>query len=103
MVAHLVAVRRSQTATGSAIEIAEFVQPSDVQEQSIRERALKTKKPSSRQFVASLEGVEAGYLSFDDRSDIEVGVLYEIFVLPSFRHQGIGTELVAVAEALALV
>jgi GNAT superfamily N-acetyltransferase len=84
------------------IEIAEFQQPTDVKEQAIRERALRSKVPRSRQFIARVDCVEAGYLSFDDRSDIEVGVLYEILVLPRFRRQGVGTALIAVGENLAL-
>ena len=84
------------------LEIVELARPTDVGDGIIRERAVRAKVRQSRQFVATLEGREAGYLSFDDRSDIQTGVIYEVFVLPKFRKLGIGSSLVAFAEELAL-
>jgi len=83
------------------IEIAELAHPADVGDGIIRERAVRAKAKLSRQFVARVDGREAGYLSFDDRSDIGTGVIYEVFVLPRFRQQGIGSRLLAFVEELA--
>lgn len=84
------------------IEITEFTQPTDLGNDLIRGRAIRAKVKQSRQFLARVHGREAGYLSYDDRSDIETGVLYEVFVLPEFMRQGVGSRLVAFAERLAV-
>ncbi len=83
------------------IEIAELTHPTDVVDEIIRERAIRAKVKQSRQFVATIHGREAGYLSFDDHSDTQTGVIYEVFVLPKFRKLGVGSSLVAFAEELA--
>lgn len=84
------------------IEITEFTQPTDLGSDIIRARAIRAKVKKSRQFLARVQGREAGYLSYDDRSDIDTGVLYEVFVLPEFRQQEVGSRLVAFAEHLAV-
>lgn len=71
------------------VEITEFVHPEKLGVQLLRERAGRAKVANTRQFVAYQDRMEAGYLSFDDRSEIKTGVLYEIFVLPEFRQQGV--------------
>lgn len=83
-------------------EITEFTQPADLGNDLIRGRAIHAKMKQSRQFLACVNGREAGYLSYDDRADIETGVLYEVFVLPEFRQQGVGSRLVSFAEDLAV-
>jgi GNAT superfamily N-acetyltransferase len=84
------------------IEISEFERPTDLGNDIVRARAIRAKVKKSRQFLARVHGSEAGYLSYDDRSDIKTGVLYEVFVLPEFRQQGVGSRLVAFAEQLAV-
>lgn len=83
------------------VEITEFVHPEELGVQLLRERAGRAKVANTRQFVAYQDRMEAGYLSFDDRSEIKTGVLYEIFVLPEFRQQGVGSQLILFAENLA--
>lgn len=82
------------------IEISEFSQPTILKDPLLRERALQSKMVRSRQFIARLDGAEVGYLSFDDRPDIGVGVLYDLLVLTRFRRGGIGSALIAEGESL---
>lgn len=49
-----------------------------------------------------VNGVEYGLLSYEDWSDREAGFIYEIYVLPDFRKQGIGTALLLHVEDLAI-
>jgi GNAT superfamily N-acetyltransferase len=83
------------------IEITECSNPLEIADERLRSRALQAKVTRARQYLARLNGVEVGYLSFDDRSDIGTGVIYEMLVLPPFRLHGIGSELVRFAESLA--
>ena len=83
------------------LEIIEFTQPDELRELLLRERAQRTKVVRSRQFVAYKNRREFGYFSFDDRSEIKTGVLYEVFVLPQFRQQGVGSQLIIFAEDFA--
>jgi GNAT superfamily N-acetyltransferase len=84
--------------------ITEFMQPADLGNDLIRERASYPKGKRSRQFLARVNGREAGYLCYDDRSDMKIktGVPYEVFVLPEFRRQGVGSRVLSFAEELAL-
>ena len=56
----------------------------------------------SQEFVAVVNGSEAGLLSYEDWSHQSIGFIYEIFVLPEFRQQGIGMLLLSHAESQAL-
>ncbi|SFN74217.1 Acetyltransferase (GNAT) domain-containing protein [Nitrosospira briensis] len=83
-------------------EITEFVQPAELRERLLQERAELAKQTTcTHQFAAYENLAEVGYLSFDDRSDIKTGVLYEVFVLLQFRHRGAGSKLVTFAEDFA--
>lgn len=81
--------------------IMEFFDPLELKNQLLRERAQRAKVERSRQFVAHENENELAYLSFDNRSDIDTGVIYEIFVLPQYRNHGHGTVLVSFAEGIA--
>lgn len=83
------------------VDVAELIELNEVKSASIRDRAQQSKVNKSRQFVAHVGGSEAGYLSFDDRSDIGVGVLYDLLVLPAFRCKGVGDALVKTGEKLS--
>jgi GNAT superfamily N-acetyltransferase len=83
------------------IKIFEFTRPTVVINSELRDRAERSKQRRSRQFLALVNKHEGGYLSYDDRSDIGTGVVYEVFVLPEFRRQGIGHLLIRTAEVVA--
>lgn len=53
-------------------------------------------------FLLLLDGKEAAFLAFEDWSDQSLGFIYEIYVLPEFRHKGLGNELLEYAEELCI-
>lgn len=65
------------------------------------ERAKKARRPGVREFVAVVGLVEAGLLIFQSLPNA-LGLVYEIYVLPDFRRQGVGNLLLAHAETAAL-
>jgi len=74
----------------------------EIKDSMIRDRAERAGCGRSQEYVAFFEGAEAAFLSFEDWSDKSIGFIYEIFVFPVFRKQGIGTELLSYAESLAM-
>ena len=83
--------------------LKEIDDPDEIDNYEIRERAKRNRCSRSVQYLATVEDAEAGYLSFDDKSEIGVGVIYEIYVLPSFRRRGVGTNLLKCGEEIARV
>lgn len=67
----------------------------------LRDRAERASGGRSKEFVAIIDGREAGLLSYEDWSDQSLGFIYEIYVLPEYRAQGIGRGLLSYAEKLA--
>jgi GNAT superfamily N-acetyltransferase len=51
--------------------------------------------------VARIGDEEAGYLSFEDRPDLALGVIYGVFVLAQYRSRGVGSTLIGFGEDLA--
>lgn len=68
----------------------------------LSDRAKRASGGRSTEFIAVVNGVESGLLSFEDWSDQNVGFIYEIFVLPEYRKLGIGAALLSYAEELAM-
>ena len=83
------------------INITEITNLEELKNRQIYERACQSKVERSRQFLACITGIEVGYLSFDNRFDIDTGVLYDLLVLPSFRCRGVGKALVEAGEKVA--
>ena len=52
--------------------------------------------------MARIADEEIGYLSFEDRPDLDLGVIYEVFVLAQHRTRGVGSTLIGFGEDLAL-
>jgi GNAT superfamily N-acetyltransferase len=76
--------------------------PNETRDEVLGNRAKRASSGRSTEFVAVVNGVESGLLSYEDWSRDKVGFIYEIFVLPDFRAQGIGTALLLYAEDLAI-
>lgn len=76
--------------------------PKEVTDEILSERAKRASGGRSTEFIAVVNGVESGLLSYEDWSDQGVGFIYEIFVLPDYRNQGIGAALLSYAEDLAI-
>lgn len=68
----------------------------------LRERAEKGKRSGTREFVALIDGVEAGLLVFEHFPNDFLGFVYEIYVLEEFRAMGVGNLLLSRAETVAL-
>ena len=77
----------------AAIEYGSFA--TDQLSRSAFRRAIRS--PSQRVYVASLNGVIAGYMVLHIRSSSSIIRLYSIAVLSSFRGQGIASRLIAQA------
>ncbi|MFW2161514.1 GNAT family N-acetyltransferase [Acinetobacter beijerinckii] len=43
----------------------------------------------SQTFIMRIDGEEAAFLSYEDWSEKYIGFIYEIYVLPEYRYQGI--------------
>jgi ribosomal protein S18 acetylase RimI-like enzyme len=82
--------------------ISEINDPNDIQDETLRERALKGHAGRSQEFIALIDGQEAGLLSYEDHKEKKLGFIYEIYVLSSFRKQGIGYALLEHGEKHAL-
>jgi GNAT superfamily N-acetyltransferase len=68
----------------------------------LRERAERSKTGRTLEFLAMSGESEAAFLSFEDWSDKSLGFIYEIFVLPEFRNEHLGSALLARAEEVAI-
>ena len=75
--------------------------PGEIHNSSIRDRALQSKRSFSIQYIALFDRQEAGFLSFDNKSHVGIGVVYEIYILSEYRRKGIGTKLLELGEELA--
>ena len=84
------------------LKIFEINDLTEVKNAIIQERASGPSSGRSKEYVAIFDGSESAFLSFEDWSDRSLGFIYEIFVLPDFRGQGIGTKLLSYAESLAM-
>lgn len=71
-----------------------------IADEKIRER-WKHAGQNSRRFVAKENEHEVGFLAVDVIPEHEHFIIYEIYVLVSFRRRGIGMELLKAAENLA--
>ncbi|MGE8361411.1 GNAT family N-acetyltransferase [Pseudomonas sp.] len=76
--------------------------PSSLQSTTLLRRVLNAHGGRSQEFVALVNGQEAGILSYEDWCEKKFGFIYEIYVLPSFRRQGVGEALLEYGEKYAL-
>lgn len=67
----------------------------------LRELAERAKSGRSKIFIARADECEVGILCYDDWSDQSIGFIYEVFVLPEYRGQGVGRSLLSYSEELA--
>lgn len=85
-----------------AFEIVEIVDSRTVANDSLRDRAVCSSRGRyTRHYVLYDQGSEVAFLSVDPRPDLNLLVIYEIFVVPEIRHRGMGTRALLAAENLA--
>ena len=70
----------------------------DINNSTIKKRVERAKSGRSTEFILLKDGSEAAFLSYEDWSDESAGFIYEIYVLPNFRGQGLARELLDYAE-----
>jgi GNAT superfamily N-acetyltransferase len=87
--------------TAPNVEVAAIANPRELSSPILRDRAEHATRPNVRQYVAWIRDKEAGYLSFEDRPDLALGVIYEVFVLAECRSRGVGSALLRFGEDLA--
>ena len=84
------------------IQIVEVVDSRTVVNDALRDRALHSSRGGyTKHYVAYDQGSEVAFLSVDPRPDLNLLVIYEIFVVPGLRRRGIGTRVLLAAENLA--
>jgi len=83
------------------VRLVPVTDPSTVSNIAIRERVLGSSRGSlTKHFVVYDESHEVAFLSVDLRTDINLLVIYEIFVPLELRGRGIGTSVLLAAEKL---
>ncbi|HAS6309417.1 N-acetyltransferase [Vibrio vulnificus] len=87
---------------GLVIEINQVNNLNEIQNSTIRSRAERAQSGRTLEFIAKCDGLESAFLSFEDWSDKSLGFIYEIYVLPEFRHQSLGGALLQKAEEVAI-
>ncbi|WP_267116626.1 GNAT family N-acetyltransferase [Xanthomonas sacchari] len=86
----------------SMLAISAIKTPEDLHDETLRERALRGHVGRSCDFAALVNGQEAGLLSYEEWKEKNLEFIYEIYVLPRFRRQGIGKSLIEYGEKHAL-
>lgn len=75
--------------------------PSEVSNKELRGLIARAQSKISSEYVLLINGLESGFISYENWSDKSLGFIYEIFVLPCFRGKGLGSKLLLYAEELA--
>lgn len=70
-------------------------------DEALRCRVRRAQSGRSSEHILLINGSESGFISFEDWSDQSLGFIYEVYVLPSFRGNGLGTALLLYGEKLA--
>lgn len=83
------------------LSITEIIDLSNISSPILSELADRSNTARSRKYIANLNKCEVGFLCYDDWSEQSLGFIYEIFILPKYRAQGIGDRLMIFAEELA--
>jgi GNAT superfamily N-acetyltransferase len=97
-------LEKSSTNRAAQIEgsIVEVVDWRGVINGAIRDRAERSSRGScTKHFVLYEQGNEVAFLSVDPRPDLNLLVIYEVFVVPELRRHGISTRVLLAAEKLA--
>lgn len=74
----------------------------DVEDEVLHYRAKRARSGRSTGFVVKVDGVEHGFLAYDDWSEKSEGFIYEVFVLPGCRKRGLGAKMLSYAEDVAI-
>src|SRR5215210_626725 len=82
--------------------IRKICSPQEPRHQELRTRAMISSKARyTEHYVVDEDGEEVAFLSLDRIPHVDYLVLYEIFVPPVLRHQGIGSRVLMEVERIA--
>jgi GNAT superfamily N-acetyltransferase len=85
-----------------ALQIVEIVDSRTVANDALRDRAVCSSRGLyTKHYVVYDQGSEVAFLSVDPRPDLNLLVIYEIFVVPEIRHRGMGNRAILSVENLA--
>jgi GNAT superfamily N-acetyltransferase len=85
-----------------SVQVVEVVDPRTVINDALRDRALHSSRGGyTKHYIVYDQGSEVAFLSVDLRPDLNLLVIYEIFVVPEIRRHGIGIRVLLAAESLA--
>lgn len=77
-------------------QIVEVADSRTVVNYSLRDRALASSRGCyTKHYIVYDQDSEVGFLSVDPRPDLNLLVIYEIFVMPQIRGRGIGTRVLS--------
>lgn len=83
-------------------QIVEVGDSRSIVNDALRDRALHSSRGCyTKHYIMYDQGSEVGFLSVDSRPDLNLLVIYEIFVAPEIRRRGIGTRVLLAVENLA--
>jgi GNAT superfamily N-acetyltransferase len=84
------------------VQIIEVADSHAVVNDALRDRAVHSSRGHyTKHHLVYDRGSEVAFLSLDPRPDLNLLVIYEIFVVPEIRSRGIGTRVLLAAEKLA--
>ena len=83
-------------------EVVQIQSSDDVKNEVLCDRARRANIVRSTEFIVIDNDTELALLSYEDWSERSEGFVYEIFVLPPYRNNGIGSFLLSYAEDLAI-
>jgi GNAT superfamily N-acetyltransferase len=83
------------------VQIVEVADLRTVVNDALRDRAVCSSRGHyTKHYVVYDQGSEVAFLSVDPRPDLNLLLIYEIFVVPEIRRHGIGTGVLLAAESL---
>ena len=84
------------------VQVVEVADSRTVINDALRDRALHGSRGGyTKHYIVYDQGSEVAFLSVDLRPDLNLLVIYEIFVVPEIRRRGIGARVLLAAETLA--
>jgi GNAT superfamily N-acetyltransferase len=84
------------------VQVVEVADSRTVVNDALRDRALHSSRGCyTKHYIVYDHGSEVAFLSVDPRPDLNLLVIYEIFVAPEIRRRGIGTRVLLAVENLA--
>ncbi|ARX32867.1 N-acetyltransferase [Proteus mirabilis] len=78
------------------------IEPNQVRDNCLKERIKEASSCKTTEYIAFMNGVEAGFLSLEYWASTSSACIYEIYVLPEYKEKGIGKELLTFAEKKAI-